>query len=176
MKFTDGFWQLRPGVTALYAAEAYDICAEEDAFTVTAPTTVINRRGDTLNRPVLSLLPSSPLVNVIRVRIDHHTGGGAERGFDLVGAEDGHGVVKADDADGATLTSGALSATMAPGAPWNLSFHGDGRPLTSSGHKSIGYFAPRHAPSPRCRSTCVKAPSCPSEPGTTGRTTTTSTA
>ena len=23
MKFTDGFWQLRPGVTALYAQEAY---------------------------------------------------------------------------------------------------------------------------------------------------------
>ncbi len=25
MKFTDGFWQLRPGVTALYAQEAYEI-------------------------------------------------------------------------------------------------------------------------------------------------------
>ncbi|MEV4009785.1 alpha-xylosidase [Nonomuraea angiospora] len=136
MKFTDGLWQLRPGVTALYAAEAYDIATEEGAFTVTAPTTVIHRRGDTLNRPVLSLRLSSPLANVIRVRIDHHAGGG--RGFDLVGAEDGHGIVKTDEAT--TLTSGALSATMAPGAPWNLSFHGDGRPLTSSGHKSIGYF------------------------------------
>ena len=31
MKFTDGFWQLRPGVTALYAQEAYDICAEPTA-------------------------------------------------------------------------------------------------------------------------------------------------
>ena len=29
MKFTDGFWQLRPGVTALHAQEAYDI-AETD--------------------------------------------------------------------------------------------------------------------------------------------------
>ncbi|MEV4363778.1 alpha-xylosidase [Nonomuraea sp. NPDC049625] len=136
MKFTDGLWQLRPGVTALYAAEAYDIATEEGAFTVTAPTTVIHRRGDTLNRPVLSLRLSSPLANVIRVRIDHHTSDG--RGFDLVGAEDGHGIVKTDEST--TLTSGTLSATMAPGAPWNLSFHADGRPLTSSGHKSIGYF------------------------------------
>ncbi|MEW1845287.1 alpha-xylosidase [Nonomuraea angiospora] len=136
MKFTDGLWQLRPGVTALYAAEAYDIATEEGAFTVTAPTTVIHRRGDTLNRPVLSLRLSSPLANVIRVRIDHHASDG--RGFDLVGAEDGHGIVKTDDAT--TLTSGALSATMTPGAPWNLSFHADGRPLTSSGHKSIGHF------------------------------------
>ncbi|MFC5830345.1 alpha-xylosidase [Nonomuraea insulae] len=137
MKFTDGLWQLRPGVTALYAAEAYDIRTEDAALGVTAPTTVINRRGDTLNRPVLSLRLSSPLANVIRVRIDHHAGGADERGFDLVGTEDGHGIVKTD---GTTLTSGALSATMAPGAPWSLSFHGDERPLTSSGHKSIGYF------------------------------------
>jgi alpha-D-xyloside xylohydrolase len=123
MKFTDGLWQLRPGVTALYAAEAHDIWAEDGTVTVTAPTTVIHRRGDTLNRPVLSLTLSSPLPDVIRVRVDHHVGGGEERGFELLGAEDGHGVVKADDTHGATLTSGALSATIAPGAPWNLSFH-----------------------------------------------------
>ncbi|TYB71113.1 alpha-xylosidase [Nonomuraea sp. PA05] len=135
MKFTDGLWQLRPGVTALYAAEAYDIRTEDDAITVTAPTTVITRRGDTLNRPVLSLRLSSPLEDVIRVRVEHHAGDG--RGFDLVGAEDGHGVVKPD---GTTITSGALSATVAPGAPWSLTFSADGRPLTSSGPKSIGYF------------------------------------
>ena len=35
MKFTDGFWQLRPGVTALYAQEAYDIW-QTDA-TATSP-------------------------------------------------------------------------------------------------------------------------------------------
>ena len=30
MKFTDGFWQLRPGVTALYAQEAFDIAETTD--------------------------------------------------------------------------------------------------------------------------------------------------
>ncbi|GAB2933510.1 alpha-xylosidase [Nonomuraea fastidiosa] len=135
MKFTDGLWQLRPGVTALYAAEAYDIHTEDDAITVTAPTTVITRRGDTLNRPVLTLRLSSPLENVIRVRIDHHIGGGEQRGFDLPG--DGDGPAKTD---GTTLTSGALSATVTPGAPWNLAFHAGERRLTESGHKSIGYF------------------------------------
>ncbi|GAA1714492.1 alpha-xylosidase [Nonomuraea bangladeshensis] len=140
MKFTDGLWQLRPGVTALYAAEAYDLDAAEGELTVTAPTTVIGRRGDTLNRPVLTLRLSSPLENVIRVRVEHHARGG--RGFDLPGAEDGggHGVVKTAAGGGATLTSGALAATMAPGAPWELSFHAGGRTLTSSGHKSVGYF------------------------------------
>ena len=41
MKFTDGFWQLRPGVTALYAQEAHDIVAEEHRLVVTAPTKAI---------------------------------------------------------------------------------------------------------------------------------------
>jgi len=27
MKFTDGFWQSRPGVTPFYAQEAYDLVA-----------------------------------------------------------------------------------------------------------------------------------------------------
>ncbi len=60
MKFTDGFWQLRPGVTALYAQEAYDMVATESSLVVTAPTKVIERRGDTLNRPVLTVTLTSP--------------------------------------------------------------------------------------------------------------------
>ena len=45
MKFTDGFWQMRPGVTALYAQEAYDIVAGPGEITVTAPTAVITAVG-----------------------------------------------------------------------------------------------------------------------------------
>ncbi len=74
MKFTDGFWQLRPGVTALYGQEAYDIEERERSLVVTAPTKVIERRGDTLNRPTLTTTLSSPLPGVIRVRIEHFQG------------------------------------------------------------------------------------------------------
>ena len=34
MKFTDGFWQLRPGVEIDYAAEAFEITAEGGTITV----------------------------------------------------------------------------------------------------------------------------------------------
>ena len=40
MKFTDGFWQVRPGVTPLYAEEAYDILAGDGAVRVTVPRSV----------------------------------------------------------------------------------------------------------------------------------------
>jgi alpha-D-xyloside xylohydrolase len=143
MKFTDGFWQTRPGVSALYAQEAYDLdvvpTAEGDTVTAYAPTRVIERRGDTLNRPVLSVSLSTPLEGVIRVRIEHHTGGRRHQGFDLVGAKDGVGRASRDET-GVALTSGPLTARIQQGAPWNLTFEADGEVLTTSGHKSIGYI------------------------------------
>ena len=139
MKFTDGFWQTRPGVTALYAQEAYDIMPDGDTLRVYAPTKVIATRGDTLNRAMLSVTLSSPLDGVIRVRIEHHKGGRPSAGFDLVGATEGVGIA-ASDASGGTLTSGGLTARITPGAPWNLTFESEGRVLTSSGAKSVGFI------------------------------------
>ncbi|WP_423920190.1 alpha-xylosidase [Frigoribacterium sp. 2-23] len=159
MKFTDGFWQTRPGVTSLYAAEAYDVDAGTDArsLVVTAPTTVIAKRGDVLNRPTLTVTLSSPMEGVIGVEVTHFAGGRDEIGFDLVGAEGGKagvgeidltGLVPApaqpgtvDDRGGATLTSGPLTARITAGAPFDLTFESEGRVLTSSGRKSVGYHS-----------------------------------
>jgi alpha-D-xyloside xylohydrolase len=140
MKFTDGFWQLRPGVHPVYASEAYAIEAGDGCLTVTAPTAVIARRGDTLNRPVLTVTLTAPREGVITVRVEHFTGGGDGLAFDLSGAEPGHGVATVADDGTGILTSGALSAVVSPGAPWNLSFRSGGRTLTSSGAKSLAYL------------------------------------
>ncbi|GGD74421.1 alpha-xylosidase [Microbacterium murale] len=142
MKFTDGFWQLRPGLTALYAQEAYDIATSDDTpdgpgIVVTAPTMVIAKRGDVLNRPVLTTTLSSPAEGVIRVRIAHHEGGRWHGGFTLPGATAaGEASVSVD---GGALTSGAITARVAPGAPWNLSFEVEGKRVTGSGNKGQGY-------------------------------------
>jgi len=138
MKFTDGFWQMRPGVTALYAQEAYDIVAGPGELIVTAPTAVITGRGVTLNRPTLTVTLSSPLPGIVGVRIEHFQGTAGRGGFDLVGAQEGHGVAEVGD-DGGALTSGDLTVRVGQGAPWNLSFESGGRVLTSSGHRSVGY-------------------------------------
>jgi len=139
VKFTDGFWQTRPGVTPVFAQEAYDIVAGQSSLTVTAPTKVIRGRGDTLNRPTLTVSVRSPLPNIVGVTIEHFQGPRHELGFELVGAQAGHGTALVTEAGG-TLVSGELTATVAAGAPWNLSFTGQGRLLTSSGHKSVGYL------------------------------------
>ena len=54
MRFTDGFWLMRPGVEAHYAREAYDLDASPEALVVTAPTKPITTRGDTLHLPELA--------------------------------------------------------------------------------------------------------------------------
>jgi alpha-D-xyloside xylohydrolase len=146
MKFTDGFWQLRPGVTALYAQEAYDIeatanTADSQGLIITAPTSVISKRGDTLNRPALTTTLSSPAEGVIRVRIAHHEGGRWHGGFDLPGATEGGAGAASVSSEGGILTTGSLTARVTPGAPWNLTFEIDGRRVTGSGHKSQGYLS-----------------------------------
>ncbi|NQX33359.1 alpha-xylosidase [Herbiconiux sp. VKM Ac-2851] len=142
MKFTDGFWHVRPGVTALYAQEAYDIDDRGDRLVVSAPTKRIESRGDTLNRAMLTVTLSSPLEGVVRVRIEHFQGARRSPGFELPGAAPGDDVGStAAGPDGATLTSGALTARVAVGSPWSLEFSSAGRPLTASGHKSVGYAA-----------------------------------
>lgn len=143
MRFTDGFWQSRPGVFALYAQEAYDIWETTETpdgtgLVVTAPTKVIERRGDTLNRPVLTVTLSSPAEGVVRVRIAHHTGGSAPRGFDLPGACADAGRTALTDGGG-ELRTGGLVARVSAGAPWRLEFAEGDRILTSSGAKAQGY-------------------------------------
>ena len=143
MRFTDGFWQLRPGVTALYAHEAYDIdtmdaAADGSGLVITAPTKVIASRGDVLNRPTLTVTLSSPLEGVVRVRIAHHTGGTWHGGFELPGAVEGGVGAASASSEGGVLTTGALTARVAPGAPWDLSFEVDGTRVTGSGGRAQG--------------------------------------
>src|SRR5882672_1174795 len=75
MKFTDGAWLMQPGVQAHYPAEAHDVTREGDTLVVHAPTRPIKHRGDTLQGPLLTIRLGSPLAGVIKVRIEHFTGG-----------------------------------------------------------------------------------------------------
>ncbi len=139
MKFSDGFWMLRPGVTKLWAQEAYDLDEVDGALRITAPTKTIETRGDTLNRPVLTVTLTSPAEGVIGVRIDHFTGGRKQPGFPLPGASaGGDGEIRINDRTG-TLTSGELSAVITKGGPWSLEFRVGDRVLTRSAAKSVAY-------------------------------------
>lgn len=136
MRFTDGFWALRPGVTAVRAAEAYDLDAVADALVVTAPGHVVRHRGDTLNRGALTVRIDSPMPGVIGVHVVHFAGTHAHAGVELPGAVPDAAVVEVT-ADAGRVTSGSLVASVRRGAPWGLEFTSGGRVLTGCGADSL---------------------------------------
>jgi alpha-D-xyloside xylohydrolase len=135
MKFTDGFWHTRSGVDALYAREVFDVEAGDGRLVVLAATRVVNGRGDTLNAATLQVTLSAVAPEVIKVRIDHHTGGFEPERFELNTSGGGEAEY---DGTTAVLRSGRLEARLERGTPWNLAFLLDGEPLTQSGNKSLG--------------------------------------
>lgn len=74
MKFTDGFWMMRPGVTAKYATSVADASVADDRIVLHAPVKPVRQRGDTLNSPLLAVECWSPAEGVIGVRTTHHAG------------------------------------------------------------------------------------------------------
>ena len=138
MKFTDGYWMTRPGVSLLRPLDVAEVVAGEASLAVYAATAPLTRRGDTLNRPLVTITLDSPAEGVIGVTVEHHRGG-VDRGprFALAApsAGDVQVVVPADGP--ATLTSGPLTASVATSGPWALDLAVDGRTVTSSDARGL---------------------------------------
>jgi len=138
MKFTDGAWMMRPGVQASYASEAYEVIRSERTVRIIAPTRPIRHRGDTLQGPNLTIDISSPLKDVIRVRIVHFAGV-QQRGPDFEITETENHEVQIEDFEKAIkLRSGKLELEVARDT-CELTYKGDGRFLTSAPGRATGY-------------------------------------
>jgi alpha-D-xyloside xylohydrolase len=139
MKFTDGYWQMRPGCTPHYAAQVFDLEIEKDSLTVYAPTKPIRHRGDTLNLPLLTVRFSSPIQDVIRVQLFHHKGSPQQKPeFELSFSEQAPVQVE-DYAEYASLTSGNLSVRVARGENWRVEFRAGDQTITHSGWRGMGF-------------------------------------
>src|SRR5262245_16365655 len=115
MKFTDGYWQMRDGVTPHYAAQVYETEAEKDSLTVYAPTKKLSGRGDTINLPILTVRFSSPMENVIHIQMRHHKGAQSRKPEFTTYEEPNVQVAITDTDQIAILTSGELSARVTKG-------------------------------------------------------------
>ncbi len=139
MKFTDGFWMMREGFTALYAAQAYSTKVVQGecgaALRVLGTPRIVHHRGETLNTATFSIGIDAPAADVVRVRVAHHTGGAPSLRFP-VSTSDAHAT--AVEHDGHTdLISGALTARVHSGEQWNLEFIAGGRVITHQRQRSL---------------------------------------
>ncbi|MFD5875038.1 alpha-xylosidase [Streptomyces sp. NPDC060322] len=141
MKFTDGFWQLRSGVHASYATEVRDVRLGDDRLAAYAAVKRVERRGDTLNAPLITVEAYAPAEGVIAVRLTHHAGK-RRKGpdFEMPGAAARSAATTRTQGAAAELTSGPLTLRLPTEGTFGLEFlDGDGRVLTSAGRKGSAF-------------------------------------
>jgi len=139
MKFTDGYWQIRAGMVPHYAEQAYEVDVTKDSLIVYAPTKKLKGRGDTLNLPLLTVEYSSPMENVVRVKVVHHKGGLPSKPEFKLAHEPNLQVLTSNNEKDATLTSGDLTVRINKGDDWLVELIGGGKPITSSGWHALGF-------------------------------------
>ena len=138
MKFTDGFWLLREGVTALHATHLQKVEESGNGFKALVAPRTVEHRGATLNSALFELEFSSPLADVIGVRLRHHRGGDDSLSFDLNETRPATQFTQSDES--VQLTSGALTAKLSRGEAFNLEFIADNQVITHQRAKGISIF------------------------------------
>lgn len=138
MKFTDGLWRIKKGITLFHPAQVYDTQIDDGSVTVFAPYQRIHHRGQTLQGPLFTIRFSSPMEDVIRVQITHFKGA-VDRGPSFaINSEKDIRVRIEDNEDFIGLTSGNLSVRVSK-SNWFVGFYCGDECITNSDFKAMGY-------------------------------------
>src|SRR3954453_10646158 len=137
MKFNNGYWLLRDGVTARYATEALDVRAQTESVSIAGPPRPSEPRGSHLTTARITVELSAPAPDVIAVRASHFVSEVAPAPrFELTESPAGARVEPGEAT--LRLVSGRLAAEAAVAGEWSLAFSGDDAPLTGSGARGLG--------------------------------------
>jgi alpha-D-xyloside xylohydrolase len=139
MKFTDGYWNIREGVTLYNAVEICDTKVGDSTITVYAACKPVAHRGDTLNSPLLTFTFSSPMDDVIRVQICHFAGGLAKGPEFKINEDSNHRAQTGENDTCLYLRTGKLEMRVYKGKTWQIDYLYNGRRITGNGIRSTGY-------------------------------------
>src|SRR5262245_19135624 len=121
MKFNDGYWLLRPGVTAHYAVEAFDVAADAGSVSIAALTRRVEHRGSHLNTPTVTVDLWAAAEDVVGVRASRRVPTGPPTvAFELCPSATDVRVERGTDT--VSLRAGALTATATTSGLWGLRF------------------------------------------------------
>jgi len=137
MKFTDGYWLKRPGVTVYNPKEVREAKIAQNSVTLFAsPWNVVNR-GMTLQGPLLTLEFTSPQPDILAVEVSHFKGENKnEARFALNG--DGCVLETEKHEDMIVIKSGKITAEVTL-SEFTVTYKYDGKYLTSTGFRKMGY-------------------------------------
>lgn len=139
MKFTNGYWEFRPGITPHFPVHVYDVEIEPEALVVYGTTRRLTHRGDTLNIGLLTVRFSSPMPDVIRVQLTHHKGKRQPSPTFPLYTQLTPNFHIQNESTFVSLTSGHLSVRVNKGENWLVEFLDGEQLLTQSGWRGMGY-------------------------------------
>ncbi len=145
MKFFDGNWLIREGVTPHYACEAYDASVSDGEVVLYCPDRPIGGREHTIDGGLLTIRVSSPLEGVARVRVSHFEGGYGRAPAFAVASGAAAGTSATDDGETILFTTGRLSVRVRRKAPYLVEFldrgpSGAERRLASTGERRTAWL------------------------------------
>jgi alpha-D-xyloside xylohydrolase len=139
VKFSNGCWLDKEGYTLKSPTEVYDTRRAEKDITIYAPFEHIAHRGKTLDDGMLTIKISSPLEDVICVKLSHHIGTKNIGPHHEIHKKN-ESVIKVEETeDKLVFSSGDLHARLNKKDLWNLEFYNSKQHLTSSQDKAMSY-------------------------------------
>lgn len=141
MKFSHGVWKWETGVTPSCPRRINEYRIEKDSLWISAVDRADGPDGaDKFEGLVLQIQITSPMPDVLRVRIRHHHP--AEPG--IIKPELDYDLTAPpprieDSSDELSFTSGKLSVRIGK-SEWNVQFFGDSAPITGGRRHSLGYM------------------------------------
>ena len=140
MKFTDGYWCVKKGITPLYAAEYSSHKVKNGELVIYAPGRHIADRGDCLNQGLLTIRLTSPAENIIKVSVTHFEGT-VSRGPSAETVQCAPRVVIEEDENIISFQSGRTRAVVDKRPKsWGIRFLDGDRELTNTGFRNMAYM------------------------------------
>ncbi len=138
MKFTDGFWVVKPEMRPNYPMCAFDAEPFENGVRIYCPFREQEGRGATIDCGMLTVDLTSPMEDVIYVNVHHFMGGLDNKpAFELYPQAVEPSLAIGQDS--IEYLSGSLKAVVTRN-PYSIAFYQDGRLLTESSFRNLAYM------------------------------------
>lgn len=137
MKFTNGYWLNKPEYQINHPEESFTAEKVNDReMNIFAPYKRINGRGDELNIGMTTIKLTSPLKDIIGVKLTHFDQDTKTPSFNLTDQQPA--VDMKIDGHQATYQSGRLQVNIPLHTEFSLNFNADGKEITASRYRAQG--------------------------------------
>lgn len=144
MKFTDGYWHVKPRFEPTYAVEVYETRVAQDSLTLYLATRRLSNRGATLNMPMLTVTLRSPQADAIKVEMLHFDGAYSDAPV-FEKNEENYPVQIEQEENAVRITSGNLTAVVCTKEnAFAIDYFFKGRKLTGTAFRNMAYMRDRN--------------------------------